>query len=414
MKKSLIALAALSAITGSAVAQSSVTVYGVLDVGYSESDKTISGTKTTQNAMTFNNFASSRFGVKGSEDLGGGTKAAFTIESGIGSNILAGFGQTNASAYTKNGTTIDATSLGNRELNAVLDFSTGTSLKAGYGSTAVRDIILGNDAAFAANVAGNVLANDARLGSNRATVAQVSQKFGAFTASAALATNADKSATETTAKSNGTTLALAYAQGKAKFAVATQENKTKSAAVGVNTTTFVVGSSATACPTGYTDSGVDVSVSTNGGATVTARALCSVSAVAAVDKTEKINVAGGSYDFGVAQVFASYADIKTNDEVAVDVVGEGKRSAYSVGLRAPVGKFTPFVQYSSGSKNEVITAGTAAVKRDWAGYTVGSTYNMSKRTAGYLVMGQTKLDGTSGVTNEVKVDQVTVGLVHSF
>ena len=84
MKKSLIALAVLGA-SGFAMAQSSVTLYGVADAGIGKieaggndgSDKTefISGS-------TMNN-GTSRLGVRGVEDLGGGLKAGFNFETGI-------------------------------------------------------------------------------------------------------------------------------------------------------------------------------------------------------------------------------------------------------------------------------------------------------------------------------------------
>jgi len=81
MKKSLLALAAMGAFAGAAQAQSSVTVYGILDVGYvgtNEKD-TIAGTTTKQQVSGFGQSAqqSSRLGFRGTEDLGGGMRAFF-------------------------------------------------------------------------------------------------------------------------------------------------------------------------------------------------------------------------------------------------------------------------------------------------------------------------------------------------
>ena len=101
MKKSLIALAVLGA-SGFAMAQSSVTLYGVADAGIGKieagsgaggndaSDKTefISG--------SLMNNGISRIGVRGVEDLGGGLKAGFNFESGLdldnGNNLGSGGG----------------------------------------------------------------------------------------------------------------------------------------------------------------------------------------------------------------------------------------------------------------------------------------------------------------------------------
>ena len=78
MKKSLIALAVLAA-SGAAMAQSSVTLYGVVDAGIAREDN---GSATTTR-MDTGNLNGNRWGLKGSEDLGGGLKAIFTIESGF-------------------------------------------------------------------------------------------------------------------------------------------------------------------------------------------------------------------------------------------------------------------------------------------------------------------------------------------
>lgn len=74
MKKTLIALAAVAA-TGAAFAQSSVTLYGILDIGYGKD----TGAKFQQKAQF---HTPSRFGLKGTEDLGGGMKANFDLQSG--------------------------------------------------------------------------------------------------------------------------------------------------------------------------------------------------------------------------------------------------------------------------------------------------------------------------------------------
>ncbi len=78
MKKSLLALAVLAA-SGVAMAQSSVTLYGVADVSVA---------KTTDKSLALSangllNNGNSRIGFKGVEDLGGGLKASFNFEAGV-------------------------------------------------------------------------------------------------------------------------------------------------------------------------------------------------------------------------------------------------------------------------------------------------------------------------------------------
>ena len=88
MKKSLIALAVLAA-SGAAMAQSSVTLYGSLDANYGQRKLTVTNgantTVTTNTGLADGNTngaapGGSRWGFRGTEDLGGGLKANFQLE----------------------------------------------------------------------------------------------------------------------------------------------------------------------------------------------------------------------------------------------------------------------------------------------------------------------------------------------
>jgi len=87
MKKSLLALAALGAFAGVAHAQSSVTLYGIIDAGldYVNNAQVTGGSKI---ALTSGIEQGSRWGLKGSEDLGGGLKTIFQLENGF--NVMTG------------------------------------------------------------------------------------------------------------------------------------------------------------------------------------------------------------------------------------------------------------------------------------------------------------------------------------
>ena len=78
MKKTLIALAVLAA-SGAAMAQSSVTLYGVVDLGIGKMD----GGKVNMTSGGVLTNGNSRIGLRGVEDLGGGLKAGFNFEQGI-------------------------------------------------------------------------------------------------------------------------------------------------------------------------------------------------------------------------------------------------------------------------------------------------------------------------------------------
>jgi predicted porin len=75
MKKSLVALAVLAA-TGTAFAQSSVTIKGIIKGGFAQTKLSGAGSGS-QSAI---NDGSSQFHIAGTEDLGGGLKAVFQID----------------------------------------------------------------------------------------------------------------------------------------------------------------------------------------------------------------------------------------------------------------------------------------------------------------------------------------------
>ena len=80
MKKTLISLAVLAAASGSAFAQSNVTVFGIMDAGIVSEHGGKNGNVTKVSSGVAN---ASRIGFKGTEDLGGGLSAVFLLEGGI-------------------------------------------------------------------------------------------------------------------------------------------------------------------------------------------------------------------------------------------------------------------------------------------------------------------------------------------
>ena len=96
MKKSLIALALIGAFSSAAVAQSNVTMYGILDVNYMWQEGPVNvGTSTAPriqqesvSAINGGHQSGNRWGVRGTESLGGGLSAIFALEAGF--NIDSG------------------------------------------------------------------------------------------------------------------------------------------------------------------------------------------------------------------------------------------------------------------------------------------------------------------------------------
>lgn len=371
MQKKIIALAVASALTAPALAMADTTIYGVLDGGYADTATTVASggeVKTALNGFGFSTMTSSRLGFLNTEDLGGGMKIMTRVETGIGSNANAGaHAATGTALQPTNGTTIDTTSLGSRELNIAVAMDQ-TNVKLGYGSTLVRDISLGYAPDPGGNLVGNILNADAtNMSSNRATGLTLTQGFGSAMTGTVQLTERTQTADNTTDNKagNGYLLGLQYADGPLSVAFAYQDQK--------NVVATTLGGTATS------------------------------------DAQRKITILGGSYDFGAAKLIGEYAQIKNDDSVASS---KAKNSYLSIGGQAPVGeKFLAFAQISSGKVNY---GSTGDADQTIKGYTVGGKYNMAKSTYGYASIGNIKQDEQVGTNPGYKIDQFALGLVHVF
>jgi len=84
MKKTLLAAALLAGFAGAASAQNSVTLYGVLDGGLRYNKVSIdNGTGASNFGLSYGNQSGNRFGLRGVEDIGGGNRVTFQLESGF-------------------------------------------------------------------------------------------------------------------------------------------------------------------------------------------------------------------------------------------------------------------------------------------------------------------------------------------
>ena len=82
MQKKIIALAVAGLVSGAAFAQSNVTVYGTIDMAYEYRGGNNADNVHSYSALDDGGWDSSRFGLKGSEDLGNGLSANFVQEYG--------------------------------------------------------------------------------------------------------------------------------------------------------------------------------------------------------------------------------------------------------------------------------------------------------------------------------------------
>jgi predicted porin len=276
MKKSLIALAAMSAFATAAQAQSSVTIYGSIDMGYTSnetdwSDAASGATRNTNYAAMkdtktsgFNQsspLTSSRLGFRGTEDLGGGLAANFNLEYGFDGNGAL----TTTNATPNSGVRTAIVGLSDKAMGSI---NIGRQLSGVHGTVTGFNPLAGNNmvgdilysTAFRAHAVSNVRANGTTTsgaagaaGTNpflastatpavgddlrdatrlNNSISYVTPAFSGFTArvdyandkrnTAAGATLTD--ATQVTAKHQG--LTVNYAGGPVRLAVSTHTVKT--------------------------------------------------------------------------------------------------------------------------------------------------------------------------------------------
>jgi predicted porin len=362
MKKSLIALAVLAA-SGVASAQSTVTLYGLADVYFGSSKvKTTAGglsTSLRQTVVDSGGFNTSRFGLKGSEDLGGGLKANFLLEAGY--DISTGVANPYNSQFTP--TVAPA--------NAVFGRQSWVGLSGGFGEVKLGkmwtpyDEVWGSGAAaFNANIfapsAGVWLSNNYSDRPGNA-IYYSTPSFSGFSA------------------------AVSYSFG---------ENKTGATAA----TSTVVGGTGTPA---NTDAGkiVSVNVQYAGGPVAVALSHQQEKANGSVP-TAKFTQLNGSWDFGVAKLLAAYGQVK-NFDIA------DKSKEYQIGVDVPLGAVTVSGGYAH---SKITLAAGGEQKRNGIG--LAAKYDLSKRTFLYTGLQFAKNEQPAG--GEIKTDTFAVGVQHKF
>ena len=432
MKKSLVALAVLAA--SGAYAQSSVTLYGIVeattDIGYNKNLDTRTTvndfnagnvlTGTSVNATTArqkNNFrvqdgsdqgtGTSRVGFRGTEDLGGGLKANFVLEMGLRSDdgcTTLGAVTTGAARAAPN--TAVGTTCNNGGGSADSGGSTFGRNAWGGLSGSFGEVRLGRQVLGSYGVQANSVAAGAGLGLYESSAAgygptaiggvrfsnairYMSPDLGGFKGSVMVAAPETGSNTFNAPGNNiasrrtGVDLALEYANGPAYIGFG--YNKRDLGNVTSVTTGALTVNTSPGTVTGYT--------------------------------------IGGAYDLGVVKPFVNYTRVTTNssgstlpDPLLANITGSNSSNsnarALSVGLRAPVGAFTVIAGYGRvntdvNSASVVSAPTTVSTFTSTAGqerrdaFQVGAQYALSKRTLVEANYGYSKLR-TNGTAVETR------------
>lgn len=407
MKKSLLALAAMGAFAGAAQAQSSVSVYGILDVGYAA---TSNDTKSTAGAVVTNasarntgngdgGLSTSRLGFRGVEDLGKGLSAQFVLEYDL---INVGMGGTGADSNVANTTTNGAatgTGFGARYAYVGLSDKAMGTLRLGRQEQAVFTVLAGMGLAGAANnMTGSIYSAGAATSTNAASVRPVtvflnqaitylSPTISGVQVTAQYSSNASEANSTTRSagvRESGANITYTGVKNlELGYGIAIQDFQINAVAlVAGNDATGVTGSPAVAASNGKT--------------------------------TQQAVVA--NYNFGVVRPFFNYTSVKTTSSSAVT----RDQGAYELGVRAPV---TPMINVWAstfmGTKKEATNSATLLAtttgNADLRGWQLGSTYAFSKRTTAYAIYGTQNIKGKDAAVNtKIESTGYTVGLRHTF
>ena len=383
MKKTLIALAALGAMAGAAQAQSTVTIYGLLDANVQSFKTNVAagaGATATLQSLTQTKIDSgglngSRWGIRVSEDIGGGMAVIGNLESGFNIDtgasaqggllfgrranvgISSGFGTV---TIGRNTSSYDDVAADHAMMAATIFDPSNTN--NGNSNATLTALATATTAAAAAPTAAN-------LGAFRGALVNVGAAFlSRNTTWVGYQTRFNNSVKYNTPNFSGFSGSVMYALGEDKTAgvgavAGTNASKTVSANLKyVNGPLLVSG--------GYQSEGFNRAA---GGTPALENSLISV-----------------AYDFGVAKVGAGFNRAKYKDVTPGTSMAAQKE--WNLSVAVPLGATTLSAGYAQ-SKGDDLGKST--------GYGIQALYSLSKRTTLYAGAQSTK--GYDNLANTINL-----------
>jgi len=410
MKKSLFAIAAVTAFAGAAQAQSSVTVYGVMDIGIGGANTRVADGKTVNKTTTTAAYdggeSTNRLGFKGVEDLGGGASAFFTVELGL---------TPDAAQAVNTGVTQNRQSFVGLKKNGLGDIALGTQYTTVYNAVAKTDA--GNTNNFAGDIiytaykggstgytpSNGTAAGDSFTIRSNQMVTLNSETYAGFQAHAmailgnnnSTQTNSVNGASSTVTgginNQNGWGLGLDYTWNKlfvtANYMGLTAKNSYT--AVSAN------GQVSTETPVAIFGAGQG---STNGS-----------------NVQDNQFYVGGTYDFGILKAYAQYVTRKVS--LQQNSGQYFKRSAEQIGVRSFI---TPTIEaWVSGGLGRVtgngsVQSASGQPTANLTAWQIGSNYWLSKRTNLYAIYGQANTSNVSNVNTAGSGGNPTSGNINNY
>ena len=343
MKKSLLALAVLGAFAGAASAQSSVTVFGVVDLSINYIENTTGGKSVSQWVLASNQLNSNRLGFRGVEDLGGGLQAGFWLEAGM--NNASGFaGGGSGNIQNSDSTTANQGQLFNRRSTVSLmgrwgEIRMGRDYDPSFWNLVFFDV-------NGANGLGQALNLVSSLGSGVGTVARTNNSVAYFCPGGI----------------GGVYCQLQYAFGQST--TGSSGNQYEGARIGWQ--------------------GGPFNVAFGWSQTETGPAAKAVSDA----KFEVWNV-GASWDFKMAKVYGLYNEYKWDS---------AKQATWGLSVGVPIGAGEFRAAYASADRSGNTPKGASIAGDDATMWSLEYVYNLSKRTALYTTYGDISNDGAAAFT----------------
>jgi predicted porin len=416
MKKSLFAIAAVTAFAGAAQAQSSVTVYGILDMGIAggnsrNAQNTSTGvTKSTGFGVQQSGQSTSRLGFRGNEDLGGGTSAFFTFETTL---------------------TPNSTSATNTEQNLLSTFNNrqafvGLAQKGigrfalGTQQTPIHNVVGRTTAGQQNNMVGDVIYSIG--GGTSGSMAALGNSYGMANGQsyAVRVNNALTYATETLSGFQGNVMLVASGNDTTQTGNTAGGNTTNTGyGLGLNYTfkkLFL-----TANYQSFNNNTNAVNASALPAATAFQIFSTGQSARNGINVNDNTMYFAGSYDFGILQAFAGYINRKAS--AANNNLYFQRYTAQQIGVRS---NLTPTINvFASVGTGAYEAPGFDMPSANINGYQLGSNYILSKRTNLYAIWGNASQSNAKNVNtangnpatatnSSYNVNTYAVGVRHTF
>lgn len=404
MKKSLLAVAAMTAFAGAAQAQSSVTVYGIIDAGYVGGSTRVSNqaAQTKTNVSQFGQGAetTNRLGFKGTEDIGGGMKAFFTAEFQL-------YPQDQVSSGNTTGGLVNRQTFVGLSKKGIGQFALGTQYTSVFSAQSATDPgqtnnIVGSvmypsaTAISAPGDANNQAVTTSFTNRTANTLSLASDTFAGFKASGFLTANSKTSNSKTNAAGTVTSggqvdatgwgLRGEYTLKKFYVTAAYQALSQQTSSVNVAAATPWTNSQANGATTAPTGSAVDV--------------------------RDNQFLAGTTYDFGILKAYAQYVNRKATNTANTNYYLS--RSAQQIGVRSFI---TPKVEgWAMIGNGRYRLFGENAPTANFNAWQLGSNYWLSKRTNLYAIYGQQNISQAASNTysGSSNANNYAVGVRHTF